>query len=77
MPSTQEPRDLVGDGALLWSPDGTLTIRRTPAGFHVVAETYPDTPSPGAAEIPGAIITFDAQYGDIDTFIGKLSDMLR
>ena len=71
-----EPHDSEG-GALLWSPDGTLTIRRTPAGYHVIAETYPVTPSPGAAAIPGAIIIFDAQQGDIENFLARLDEIAR
>lgn len=71
----QQPQDTEG-GALLWSSDGTLVIRRTPAGFHVVAETYPDVPAPGAAEIPGAVITFDAQRDDLENFIDKLKRLM-
>ncbi len=75
MTDVRQPQDPEG-GALLWSVDGTLTIRRTAVGYHIVAETYPATPAPGAAEIPGRIITIDAQQDDIESFIDQLKRLM-
>ena len=57
------PQDHEG-GALLWSSDGTLVVRRTPAGYRVIAEEY--------AENAKGTVTFDVQQDDIETFIDQL-----
>ncbi len=57
------PQDHEG-GALLWSSDGTLVVRKTAAGYRVIAEEY--------AENAKGTVTFDVQQDDIETFIDQL-----
>jgi len=67
MTDPRQPKDPEG-GALLWSPSGTLTIRRTPSGYRVIAEEY----------ISGSMgtMTFDAQQDDIESFIDQLKRLV-
>ncbi len=51
--------------AVLWSPEGTLVISRTPAGFKLAAITDAGT------------ITMTVSNDDLDLFTDNLREMLQ
>jgi len=62
---TLQPHDPEG-GALLWSVEGTLTVRKTPAGYHVLAL------ADGEEQV-----RFDVQQDDMEAFLEQLSILVR
>ena len=72
MTDARQPKDPEG-GALLWSPDGTLTVRKTPAGYHVLME-IPLSIKFGTTEPStlGGTLRFDVQQDDLEAFIDQL-----
>ena len=64
MTDIRQPKDSEG-GALLWSVDGTLVVRRTPSGYHVVALAD-----------GGEQAAFDVRQDDLEDFIDKLKRLI-
>lgn len=60
MTDPRQPHDSEG-GALLWSVDGTLSVRRTASGYHVTM-----------SNIENDCVSFDAHQDDIEAFIDQL-----
>ena len=67
MTDPRQPKDPEG-GALLWSVDGTLTIRRSAAGYRVIF--IEDTMGGDGTQ------SFDAQHDDIESFIDQLKRLV-
>jgi len=67
MTDARQPKDPEG-GALLWSVDGTLTIRRTAASYRVIF--IEDTMGGDGTQ------SFDAQQDDIESFIDQLKRLM-
>ena len=67
MTDSRQPKDPEG-GALLWSVDGTLTIRRTAASYRVIF--IEDTMGGDGTQ------SFDAQQDDIESFIDQLKRLM-
>ena len=67
MTDIRQPHDPQG-GALLWSSDGTLTVRRTAAGYRVIAEEY--------ANHANGTVTFDVQQDDMEAFVDQLKRLM-
>ena len=61
---TTQPHDPTG-GALLWSVEGSLTVRREPGGYRIVAVA------------DGEPKAFSAQKDDIEAFLDQLSKLVR
>ena len=67
MTDSRQPTDPEG-GALLWGVDGTLTIRRSAAGYRVIF--IEDTMGGDGTQ------SFDAQHDDIESFIDQLKRLV-
>ncbi len=52
--------------AVLWSPEGTLVVTRTPTGFKLAVITN-----------DGSTTIMSASYDDMDTFTDNLREMLQ
>ena len=65
---TTQPSDPEG-GALLWSVNGTLVIRKTPSGYHIMAEEHSHAGYDAQ--------NFDAQQDDMEAFLEQLSNLVR
>ncbi len=76
MTDARQPKDPEG-GALLWSPDGTLTVRRTAAGYRIIAETFPRIDRAGSSPSPAITLQFNVQQqDDIESFIDQLKRLI-
>ena len=77
MTDIRQPKDPEG-GALLWSIDGTVAVRRTPSGFHVLMDVPlfiadPDQPKDaGRYSTLGGTLRFDVHRDDLEAFISQL-----
>lgn len=52
--------------AILWTPEGTIVVTRTPAGFKIAVITN-----------DGSTTIMSASYDDVDTFTDNLREMLQ
>ena len=63
---TAQPHDEEG-GALLWAPEGNLTIRKTTSGYQVMATSY--------GKDDTASVVFSAHADDVKEFVTKLRSL--
>ena len=63
MTDPRQPKD-PESGALLWSPTGTLTVRRTPSGYRVTGWDG------------GSTAGFDARQDDMEAFVDQLKRLI-